>query len=271
MGSHSKTGSSQDPFERIFLESGGSFHTRVAKAFRDAGWTVLLSPYYVDNATDKPREVDLICERLYFLKSQWNTDPGIPYRIQLLVECKYFSPDSAVVLWFDGRDERSVNQLIKSTYRIFSNNSQIDQHHYNNLSNSSVAKIFATSGSKGEDREPLYVAISQCMGAMIQLRTFPFLTTPPKHQTAGSPITARYPVVLCSSFNRFRRTDVQNSPLQPITSNFQFEINYAFTNSVNVPIREFGLVDVVSFELLADFLSALEKEYRAVRLLVTED
>jgi hypothetical protein len=44
---------------------GNAFHAKVATHFRQREWRVLISPYYVDNATGQAREVDLLCERLF--------------------------------------------------------------------------------------------------------------------------------------------------------------------------------------------------------------
>lgn len=56
--------------EEIIAVSGNTFHCKVATAFRNAAWTVTISPYYVDSASDKTREFDLLCER----KIGWKYD-----------------------------------------------------------------------------------------------------------------------------------------------------------------------------------------------------
>jgi hypothetical protein len=63
--------------EEIIIESGNRFHCEVATFFRDNGWTVLLSPYYVDNATDKVREIDLICEKAWQFRDDYSK-PNTP-------------------------------------------------------------------------------------------------------------------------------------------------------------------------------------------------
>ena len=48
---------SQSVFESIVKEHWHSFHARVVATLRDLDWTVVVSPYYSDNFTDKPREL----------------------------------------------------------------------------------------------------------------------------------------------------------------------------------------------------------------------
>jgi hypothetical protein len=46
--------------ENIVKESGNTFQAKVATYFRSMQWNVMLSPYYLDNATDRARELDLV-------------------------------------------------------------------------------------------------------------------------------------------------------------------------------------------------------------------
>ena len=86
----------------IITESGNSFHCRVATAIRQSGWTVSLSAYYVDAATDKAREIDIIAERLYPMPTRNMNQPPRALIVRLYIECKYTTQDT--VFWFDQMD-----------------------------------------------------------------------------------------------------------------------------------------------------------------------
>lgn len=44
-------------------ESGNNLHLDVADFLKRKGWLVDISPYYCDEFTDRPREVDIIATR----------------------------------------------------------------------------------------------------------------------------------------------------------------------------------------------------------------
>jgi hypothetical protein len=257
---------SDEPFHAVLQKSGNSFHCRVANAFRSEGWTVLLSPYYVDNATDKAREVDLVCEKCWSVPHQFDSRaPPREFRIQLVVECKYVPSDSATVLWFDDRNDGLVRKNIKDLLPFFESATDFAQQHYNAGVDRSVAKTFQSRGAANEDREPLFVALSQCIGAL--LGPLPTLTEQENSRTNERRHSVRYGVVVCSTFERFRRADVGGAgELREIAANFQFEMNYAWRNITGATVRTYALVDVVSWANLKQFLCCIDTEVEAVKL-----
>ena len=75
----------------IINKSGNGFHARVVKLLRNDNWTVLVSPYYSDNFTDKPREIDVIAEAFNSLKdnSEYNNFYDIHYPIVAKAETEF--------------------------------------------------------------------------------------------------------------------------------------------------------------------------------------
>ena len=79
---HGNTGSKEEPYRHgvsakvrvhmadiagiktIVEESGNSFHCKVARYLKEKEWTILVSPYYMDSATDKPREIDIVAQKI---------------------------------------------------------------------------------------------------------------------------------------------------------------------------------------------------------------
>jgi hypothetical protein len=60
---------------------GYPFEMIVAKAFRNAGFTVAQSVYYIDKETDQPREIDVIAHHSVQVE-------GKTFYIVFVIECK---------------------------------------------------------------------------------------------------------------------------------------------------------------------------------------
>lgn len=226
---------------------------------------MLLSPYYVDNATGRAREIDLLCERLWEFRDPHNRSASRLLRMQLLVECKYIPEETSTVFWFDKGDRAQTRELIATSVPPLKGQSPINEHHYYTVRTPGVAKLFASDFRRGEEKEPIYMALNQSLGALIQLAGFPPLTTQQATEVEFT-VTPRYPVIVCSSFDRFRRTDLKGADPLHLNDNFLMEVNYAFSNSANRPLQKYALIDVVSWKLIDQFLRDLDTEAEAVRL-----
>ena len=161
--------SSQDAKE-IISKSGNNFHCKVLKYFKEKGWNISISPYYNDNVSEKPREIDLIAEKDF----EWNEkpiytgrDPG-RINVRLFIECKYVA--QVTVFWFHSKDIGQAKKLVFRTTPLSENNIYTDKHHY--LQDKDVAKLFASSKSdKSTENEIIYKALNQSLNAMVYFRT----------------------------------------------------------------------------------------------------
>ncbi len=79
-----------DEINKIIETSGNNFHCKVLSYLKERGWHVLVSPYYTDNISDKPREIDLIAEKVFGHGGKWSERRGT-INIKLFIECKYVS------------------------------------------------------------------------------------------------------------------------------------------------------------------------------------
>ena len=94
-----------DKVKELIEKSGNNFHCKVFNELIKKGWKVSVSPYYNDNITDKPREVDLIAERPFRFKDKINHE-FIHIFVRLFIECKYIP--SETVFWFHNKDINSA-------------------------------------------------------------------------------------------------------------------------------------------------------------------
>ena len=251
-----------DVVKQIARESGNAFHCRVANAFRDRGWTTMLSPYYIDTSTDKAREIDLLAEKAFPVHIEYSRGPK-SIRVRLYVECKYIAQHA--LFWFDERDDRRAFEWIYENTPFRRRNTFVNEHHHiKGIKN--VAKLYATEGKRTEDNDPIFRALNQCLNGFIHNRGGEWLHPARDNEEIHS---LEYPVVVCSDFATFFQTDVRTGrDPEPINDNFLLEINYAFIDTAGTSRRDYFLIDMVEFARLDAFLTAIDLEIRAAAVMV---
>lgn len=243
-----------DVVKKIVSESGNSFHCKVANAFREKGWATLMSSYYIDTATDKAREIDLIAEKAYAIPNNFGQSPK-SIRVRLYIECKYINQH--VVFWFDSRDDKKAREWIYSNTPFTKGNTFTKEHHHLKP-DSLVAKLFASESKRNEDNDPIFRALNQCLNGLIHnRRSEPLIPAKGTEQIVHH---LNYPVIICSDFKTFYRTDIpKNKNPEKIIGNFLLEVNYAFVDRDKAR-RDYFLVDLVEYASLDAFFSALDHE-----------
>ena len=247
--------------ELLVSESGNSFHCKVTNYLRDKGWYTLVSPYYMDNATSKPREIDLIAEKAWTYEDRLERKFGAVI-IKLFIECKYIP--QANVFWFSDKDVVSAKQWVITNTPLRENNIFTDKHHYLN-NDPKVAKLFASKNMPNVENEVVYKALNQSLNAMIYLRDRQSIS--PEFLKKRIPIlaTVEMPVILCNSFSDFYRVEMEDpgSP-RPIDTNFQLEVNYAYLDRQRRNRTEYFLIDIIEFDKLDNFFNVLEEDIEAI-------
>lgn len=244
----------KNPIKDIIENSGNNHHYQVVEFLRDKKWTVLVSPYYNDKFTDKPREVDIIAEKAFDVK-EWGTWFGT-LNVKLFIECKYITKPT--VFWFDKKDMgRATGRMAEDTL-ISDNNTNIQKLRYYTEKN--VAKLF-DSRKDSLDNEVFFKAISQSINALMDYRGGDSIIQKSDPDRRVNIIhTISYPVILCNSFSNLYRVGASLlDGYARISDNFQMEVNYAYRNISNNSIYEYFILDVVSFDKLDDFLKNFEE------------
>ncbi len=250
----------KSPAQEIIERSGNSFHSRVVNKLRELEWSVLVSPHYNDNFTDKPREIDIIAEKKFDVHEFIHDWLGT-VNVQLFVECKYITDD--IVFWFEGKDvERATQRIMRDTgMEDPRRNTGVEQHHY--YTNVPVAKLWASNSKKNEDNEVISKAINQVLNGTIYYRHRGDLKIVPSKNGYVDRVLKRvpYPLIVVNSFDNFYATPMTgDGEPQPITEPFALEVNYAYTDKDRNGVNEYFLIDVVSLDKLPEFLaSAIEK------------
>lgn len=246
-----------EEIKELIEKSGNSFHSKVVKVLRDEKWNTLVSPYYSDNFTDKPRELDIIAEKK-FDALNYGTWMGT-LNARLFIECKYIN--GKTVFWFDTKDKnRAIERIMTDTSLEHPNrNTGIQQHHY--FIDTPVAKLFSSEKSRGEDNELINKAINQNLNALIYYRDRKDIIPEDPNRRSKVLRYVSYPIILVNSFDNFFRINMgdETGKIERITEPFQLEVNYAYVDKGNNDHNEYFLIDVVSIEKLPDFLASLEK------------
>lgn len=238
---------------KIIEKSGHHFHARVINLFREKGWSVLVSPYYSDNFTDKPREIDVIAEKLFDVRA--GRDLLGSLNICLFIECKYINNDT--IFWFDTKDkDRALGRIMDDTGMEHSHhNLDTRKHHYSD--DTLVAKLFSSGKGRGDDNEPISRAINQDLNALVYYRGRDSYI-----EISASKVLRRvtYPLIVVNSFEKFFRTNIadESGELEPITEPCQLEVNYAYTDKEKSGKNEYFLIDVMNFDKIEEFLLMLE-------------
>jgi hypothetical protein len=245
--------------KNIISHSGNSFHFKVLNYLEKKKWKMLISPYYSDNITNKPREIDLIAKKMFSLNTppfRTSCDNAI---VTLFFECKYITQKT--VFWFHGKDEEKAKELITKDFPECKNLSTTLDHHYLSNQNSKAAKLFADERKKSSENEAFYKALNQSLNALIYYRGQGAISNRPQLGSESRTISAYYPVIICNSFDNLYKVDlsVSDSPSK-IEGDFQLEINYGYLDTTGKSINEFFLIDIVSFQQIDEYLGKIESD-----------
>lgn len=247
--------------------SGNNFHAKVARWLAADGWRIAISPYYMDQSQQKARELDLIAEKQWPIRSsigQWTGEVVV----RLFVECKYVPGHS--VFWFVDKNRKAVEGMVCASGTFRSDNSYTAKHHYLSGSNR-VAKLFASSNARGQESEPFYKALNQALNGLVAMRTqTPQLTL--ERGGRGSNVVLNFPVVVCSSFSQVYAADFAGSQqTTQVVDNFQLEVQYAFADGTGQSRDELFLLDFVEFDKLPQFIASISEDAEVAAFLASDD
>lgn len=249
-----------DEVRNIISQSGNNFHCQVIKFLKSLGWRILISPYYNDNQTNKPREIDLIAEKSFPINNFWGQMAG-EINVRLFVECKYIPQKT--VFWFHEKDIEKAENLAIRSFGLRKDNSYTSQHHFLSHSNS-VAKLFSDGKSKQADNETFFKALNQSLNAMVYFRFRNSII--PIKERRNVLKTICYPIICCNSYENLYKVDISAEKLDPekIPNFFQLEVNYAYCDIEGRDSQEFFLIDIVALDNFSKLLNSIEEDVKIV-------
>jgi hypothetical protein len=246
-----------DTVKELIKNSGNNFHAKVARWFSGAGWRIKISPYYMDQNQSKAREIDLIAEKKWPIRGNFDELFGTLV-VRLFVECKFIREES--VFWMEKRNQGAAKNLITSCDPFDDDERYYSRHHY--LSEAKVAKLFSSKGASEPDKEIFYKALNQALNSMISLKGGKI-----NHCLKGEygqVFVLNFPVVVCNSFDKMYAIDfMENSDAEKINNIFQIEVDYAYHDFSGSQNTGYFLLDLVEFEQLERFQGMIENDVNA--------
>src|SRR3989344_8630415 len=97
----------KESIENIVENSGHKLHLKVVSLLENEGWQVTVSPHYIDELSDKPREIDIVAKKSFTYISNADNETKRFYLL-LAIDCKYLTQN--VVIW--GRDNQLKEKAI---------------------------------------------------------------------------------------------------------------------------------------------------------------
>jgi hypothetical protein len=248
--------------------SGNNFHAKVARWMQSNSRHVSVSPYYLDQIQNKPREIDLVAEKMWPVMDMFGRPIG-DVAVRRFIECKFVPSYS--VFWFTDKDMEAAEKLVCSQKPFRPDNIYTKKHHYLGQSNR-VAKLFTTKAERSIDNDPYYRALTQVLNAMVSMRGRPASLPTTKKRISKPMALLEFPVVVCSSFQQVYGVDFYaDSTPEKITNNFQLEIQYAYLGRNRTQRDEHLLLDFVEFNQLDAFVEAIGEDANVAVLLAGQN
>ncbi len=248
----------------LIEESGHNFHYKVVVFLRNQGWNVDISPYYNDNFTDKPREIDIIAEKEYEIRGSWGDKWIGSINVRLFIECKYIANETVFI--FDNKNlTRVTERILRDTPLKDPGQCSITtKHRY--FKEEKVAKLFVSNSKRSSDNEVVYKALTQSLNAMVAYKKHPSIIPRNKNLKYNLLANLDYPVIVCDSLAKLHAYDFLTKKIDQLTQKFQLEVNYAYLDSDKNTKTDYFLIDVADFNNLGILIKEIEDaDVNAVR------
>lgn len=254
--------------QELIDSSGNTFHAKVARWFASDGWSVSISPYYMDQTQQKARELDLVVEKALPIEGSFGDWQG-EVAVRLFVECKFLPGYS--VFWFTDKDRSAIEKLLCTSGKFRPDNTCTSKHHYLS-SGDRVAKLIASSNARGQESEPFYKALNQSLNGLVSMRKQLPRALSSDRKRGGFQVVLDFPVVVCSSFSQLYAADFTGTQETCLVGdNFQLEVQYAYVERSGQSHDELFLLDVVEYERLPQFVNVVYEDARLAGFFARRD
>jgi len=245
-----------DTINSLITNHWNKFMIKVSNYLKEQGRDVTISPYYIDIATDKSRELDIVATKK---RKVWGGDrdefKSFEIESRLFIECKYIDKD--FVAWIIPKDENKIDSLLlqQSITRTLSYSSYektlptfLTKHHYK-----TKQYLINDFSCKDNNKNAMKDWINQCLHGFIYFKD---------DHKGHSRYSIDYPIVMVNSLDKTYLTDWWDDDSAQADKNLLYQINYSYENKGSRITEDF-LIDIVSFELIDDFLNDIEAEREA--------
>lgn len=231
--------------KEIIADSGHNLNFEVVEMLEKNKWNVEIGQYYVDDITDKPREIDIVASKTIradeFARDGYDPARGDFY-VNLFIECKYFK--ELTVFWMRDKNPEKTLEAFKvegMNLEQFLEVSQEKPHYFDFKTR--VGKLF-----DGPVQKDVMDA------ATTPLKSLTFFRDS-RHQKG-----LYYPVVVYDGPGKLFNQDKGQE------KNVIFEMNYSYRGrDGRIKEKEIFYIEFVPKEIFISFLTAIEKDIQQVR------
>ena len=242
-----------DTINDIINNHGNKFMIKVSTYLKDHWRMVQVSPHYIDIATGKTRELDIIASKKR--KVWWGDYDEFDHfeiEMRLFIECKHIDRD--FVAWSSLKEDSKIDDLLKQqpitralSYESYRHELPwfLTKHHYKTRQ-----YIIRDFTCKDTNKNTLWEWINQCLHSFIYFRD---------NHIGGARYTIDYPIVMVNSLNKTYITDWWDDLPCQVEENLLYQINHSYETKWHKTTEDF-VIDVVSFEWIDNFLLEIETE-----------
>ncbi|OGZ40553.1 MAG: hypothetical protein A3B04_00340 [Candidatus Portnoybacteria bacterium RIFCSPLOWO2_02_FULL_39_11] len=152
--------------------SGNNLHLSVVDILENEGWKVDISPYYCDDLTDRPREIDILATKRISMFSGSDCKEYF-FKAVLCIECKHFTGDINFRVFDNNADvgrevllnqnhNLNIAEAFKKARTIFNG------HHY--LTTQKIARLYEywkNDQNKNQQEDDVFKAMTQSVKSTI--------------------------------------------------------------------------------------------------------
>lgn len=236
----------------ITRKSGHNLHFKTVKILEENGWKTELNTYYLDDTTDKPREIDIIATK--------SLNPGKHvFDCIFFIECKRFNNEIAFrshkVRPGETIEAFNMTKINKGEIIEFLQARQLtsfeDTFHY--LNYSSVARLH---DSHKDEQNNIFNALTQPIKSLIFFR-----------ERSKNP-TFLYPLAVYNGINGIYDIpagyDLVRLDELSLEKILPYGINYSYKTNEQ-PLSEVFFIDFIHFDSFQDYISLIHDEMSMVQ------
>lgn len=235
----------------LINKSGSNLHIKTEKILNANNWKAEIKKVYLDSATDKEREGDIVAFKELEVKNYGMT--GYKFKIFLIIECKYIDKSKNLLFRMNKNDpEKSFKALILNNFHLSSGEERelrfaFKPHHY--LTRPSVGQFIIS-----EEEKNIHKAIQQSTNLLLF------------QKEQDNLMGIYYPVVVYDGIDGIQELNKEENSADKVikVSNSLFPEDHVLKNddSSKPTYQQYFLVDFIHINELENFLNIVVDELK---------
>jgi hypothetical protein len=241
--------------EETIKKSGNNLHMEIVRELEEEGWKVEISPYFYDDTTDKPREIDIIAKIEKPILDLKVYDARNMFAINLFIECKWFTKEIAFRSIRSIRDKIKQGILLEGSLdrELFFERSEFGKVHHNLV----TPRISALYDTESENQKNVFDAITQ------PIKSYLFFK-----ESVGSRRGISYLATIYNGIpGLYEIKDNRLDNLKDLISqtNASVGVNYSYKSPESVYYKSrYFIVDIINRYEISKYLNRIKLETKCI-------